>query len=691
MSDTQEQDLVKAQSNSTGSLVADRTSDLSALRPANPRSSRKVWWIGGLVVAIAAVGAWLLFGTTQDAEVDTEQVDLTTTAIAVRDLAEFEELSGTLEFADGLTFNSSVSGSLTFLAEDGTIVERGDVIAVISDELSELELAQVEQSLESAESQVASASNNLSNVLDSASAADITSAEVSVQTAQAALDDLMEPPSDIALTSAALAVTDARTALNDALDGVEAEDLFGLQQQVEQASAGVASSQNNVETSLVSALTAQSTYCAMATVPVNVCASGDLPLSSTEVSSLTTAVSDFLAVVDNASAQTTQSFIAASASYENALNNLTTAELSLTAAQQNLTDAQAGPSLSEIDRLRLSLDQAAANYDDLVAGATATQIAKAESDLLSAQQKLTDLRAGATQAARNSAYASLESARAGLEVQQVSAANQLATGPTYTVLMYGESPAWRDLSPDSVTGPDITQLEANLTALGFDADGTLAVDGVYDEATTAAVIAWQESLGLEPTGEVPLGSVVFVAGPSLIDGQLGILGTTVNPGNPLLSLTPTRTGEDLLTTQRVVAQLPLSDRALLDIGVEVVIDLPDGTDVPATVLDIGNVPLGGGADGSEAYVEVEIRPTEPIDEVWIGADVDVEVVSELVADVLSVPVSALLALVEGGYAVEIPDGESTRLIAVETGMFADGFVEISGAGIESGMDVVVPR
>ena len=111
----------------------------------------------------------------------------------------------------------------------------------------------------------------------------------------------------------------------------------------------------------------------------------------------------------------------------------------------------------------------------------------------------------------------------------------------------------------------------------------------------------------------------------------------------------------------------------------------------ATVLDIGNIPLGGEADGSESYVEVEIQPIEPIDEVWIGADVDVEVTSELAADVLSVPVSALLALVEGGYAIEIPDDDGTRLVGVETGMFADGFVEISGDGLEAGMEVVVPR
>ena len=70
---------------------------------------------------------------------------------------------------------------------------------------------------------------------------------------------------------------------------------------------------------------------------------------------------------------------------------------------------------------------------------------------------------------------------------------------------------------------------------------------------------------------------------------------------------------------------------------------------------------------------------------------DVEVTAELAEDVLSVPVSALLALVEGGYAIEVPDGDGTRLIGVDTGMFADGLVEITGDGISEGLEVVVPR
>jgi hypothetical protein len=53
--------------------------------------------------------------------------------------------------------------------------------------------------------------------------------------------------------------------------------------------------------------------------------------------------------------------------------------------------------------------------------------------------------------------------------------------------------------------------------------------------------------------------------------------------------------------------------------------------------------------------------------------------------VLAVPVGALVALREGGYALQTPEG---TLIAVGTGVFAGGLVEVKGAGITAGQSVV---
>ena len=80
--------------------------------------------------------------------------------------------------------------------------------------------------------------------------------------------------------------------------------------------------------------------------------------------------------------------------------------------------------------------------------------------------------------------------------------------------------------------------------------------------------------------------------------------------------------------------------------------------------------------------------------VAIGLDeapVDVAVVSDSVSQVFVVPVTALVALSEGGYAVEVETADgATRLVAVETGLFADGSVEVTASELEAGLLVVVP-
>jgi DNA gyrase inhibitor GyrI len=74
------------------------------------------------------------------------------------------------------------------------------------------------------------------------------------------------------------------------------------------------------------------------------------------------------------------------------------------------------------------------------------------------------------------------------------------------------------------------------------------------------------------------------------------------------------------------------------------------------------------------------------------ANVTVDVPSETRDNVLSVPIEALMALPGGDFGIEVvrADGSTDRL-AVTTGLFAGGLVEISGDGVEAGLDVMVPE
>ena len=208
------------------------------------------------------------------------------------------------------------------------------------------------------------------------------------------------------------------------------------------------------------------------------------------------------------------------------------------------------------------------------------------------------------------------------------------------------------------------------------------------------MVAWQGSLGSYVDGEVGPADVLFVSGRVQIGSwQPGIeVGQDIAAGVPLAGLTAIEapTAGVMATTQRVIAELPLAERDLLSEGDTVNVELPDNSDIAGTVALINPAPLTD-AQG-EGFVEVTITLVEAAPVVWIGASVDVEIVETLVRDALVVPATALLALVEGGYALEVlqPDG-STVLIGVETGLFADGDVEVRATGLQEGMPVVVPR
>jgi hypothetical protein len=70
-----------------------------------------------------------------------------------------------------------------------------------------------------------------------------------------------------------------------------------------------------------------------------------------------------------------------------------------------------------------------------------------------------------------------------------------------------------------------------------------------------------------------------------------------------------------------------------------------------------------------------------------GAAVTVTHLKARHANVLCVPSPALVALAEGGYGLET---ETDSYLAVKTGMFAQGKVEVSGAGVRAGLRVFLP-
>jgi peptidoglycan hydrolase-like protein with peptidoglycan-binding domain len=234
----------------------------------------------------------------------------------------------------------------------------------------------------------------------------------------------------------------------------------------------------------------------------------------------------------------------------------------------------------------------------------------------------------------------------------------------------------------SMSGEDVRQLEEALVALGYNAEGGLVADGVFDDFTRQAVIDWQAASGLEPDGVVNLGEVVFAPGPVQISEQLVTPGSPISGGVSVLAVSSTE--------KAVRMDLPAEDQGTVDVGDQVTVVLPDLSEVAATVVSVATTATVNVEE--EAVFEVVIELDDAslagrLDE----APVTVDVVSDSVEDVLAVPVTALVALREGGYAVEVDAGGGpTRLVAVDPGFFGQGLVEVTSSDLEPGDRVVVP-
>jgi peptidoglycan hydrolase-like protein with peptidoglycan-binding domain len=255
------------------------------------------------------------------------------------------------------------------------------------------------------------------------------------------------------------------------------------------------------------------------------------------------------------------------------------------------------------------------------------------------------------------------------------------------VLLKGEIPAWRRLAEGVADGPDVGQLERNLAALGF-GHGDAAPDDHWDEDTTAAVREFQGSLGLNDDGAIELGDVVYLPGAIRATAILSDLGATIGTGSKVLRAST--------TDREVSVDLEADRQQIVALGAKVSVGLPDGTETAGTVTDIGTVATVAAAPSAAGDAVPTVAVTVALDDAGAGGTLDgapvtVTVVRESRQNVLAVPVGALLALAEGGYAVEIiGDGGTTHLVGVELGLFEDGFVEVRSEQLREGVAVVVP-
>ena len=602
----------------------------------------------GVLIVSGLIGAFLLNSTYFDSGTELQEVnaELETVLLEKKDLKTYETFDGTLKYEDDVRITIETEGVLTYLAPEGEELSRGAEIYRVYRSLEASQILAADQQIASADANVAQAELALENLNAAPTVAQIASAEASLALAEANLD---QGKNNLSSTQASRLISRQLLCTADTQD----------------------------EASLI--------------CPMNL--KGE-PFPDDLIDYLLDMISNsILSTEANNLLNSQKSYEAAVQSQQTLEKNLTQALESRSALDEPPTEAQllqATQSLQSAKEQRLALDEPP----------TEAQLLQATQSLQSAKEQRLALDESPTEAQLLQATQSLQSASAGLSTA-LENRKDLQEGYSASVLMFGNIPAWRDMKDGITPGEDVRQLKLNLIALGYGTVETLGKGPDFNPGTRAAIIELQSDLNIVASGEIILGEVVFTQGTSLVKSSSTTqsVGGKINAGTELFYLTPvekveTQIGSDGSLTvnqdslQIVEIQVDVSERNLVSEASKVEIELPDESLVPGIVREVGSlavVPQEGdpflevliSVDGSMEYFE------------WTGASVTVNVTKELASGVLATPVNGLLALLTGGYALEAVTGTGTVLIPVETGIYADGWVEVSGPGLKPGVEIVV--
>ncbi|GIE28582.1 peptidoglycan-binding protein [Actinoplanes italicus] len=260
-------------------------------------------------------------------------------------------------------------------------------------------------------------------------------------------------------------------------------------------------------------------------------------------------------------------------------------------------------------------------------------------------------------------------------------------------IFYGNTPLFRTLDKPDTVGRDVRVVAENLKALGYDVGRRYQAGERVQQKTTPptsvtvrkgedvltpvliqAIKRWREDTGLPASSSLGIGDVAVLRGPVRVESTTAQVGDTAEV--PILTVTS--------TSKVVTVDVEPTAATGMKKGVAVEVRLPDDKTVSAKVSAVATA-VTDDPNGAPKLT-VTITPDTPAAVAKLdAAPVEVTFPGEARNDVLAAPVGALVALAEGGYAVQLAGG---GLVTVETGLFAGGLVEVSGDGVTEGTRVV---
>lgn len=243
------------------------------------------------------------------------------------------------------------------------------------------------------------------------------------------------------------------------------------------------------------------------------------------------------------------------------------------------------------------------------------------------------------------------------------------------VVARGSVPMFRPLSLRD-SGEDVAQLQELLAQLGFSDD---EVDGSFGTATRDAVREWQDSLGVDDTGVVEAGDLVFVES---LPARL-VLSESVLPGSRLAD------GETVVSSvaDSPDFRIPLSPEQsdLVPLSADVIVSYPEGVwdarieqaveTGPGQLDLVLTGPNGGSVCGEECADWVSLTGTT-------NFRAEIVVIPETMGPV--VPVGALSTDAANRPSVTLTDGTLAPVTILEA---ANGIAVVKG--IEVGTEIVL--
>lgn len=234
---------------------------------------------------------------------------------------------------------------------------------------------------------------------------------------------------------------------------------------------------------------------------------------------------------------------------------------------------------------------------------------------------------------------------------------------------------------EAINDADIERLENLLRFFGFDAAESMVIDGEADFATVGAIVAWQDSIGLQPTGSAD--PAHYVVAPEGYD----VTAVHVSSGDLLnggaLAVTVER------STLSVSLEVVVDESENFEVGTVVEVEFADETVIGAQVAQIADVANVAESADELPTIDIDITLDAGSYDVVVGP-VTVRLETDRIDDAVLVPTRALVSLQEGGYAVQVRRPEGDVLVGVELGAFDDGLVQVLDGSVEPGDEVVVP-